>query len=224
MNQAFEKRINHIKFCKPNQFIVVGDENLDSDIVKVYSTKESSQQTEFEATKILKFFGSSKIKIPQAPVTAVDANNTLSCLALGLSNGIIILLYGDIQGKTKIRVLQGNQSRITGLHFRTIDDGNLLFCVTPNGVFKYTITKRGVSELEGLGDDGCDQIGCSTLNDEMNLVIARRDGIWYYGPEGLIAKNEFIRGRKVLIRWFKKNLVVVGIGKRILYYLACRYE
>src|SRR5690606_7703171 len=85
---------------------------------------------------------------------------------------------------------------------------------------KYTITKRGVSELEGLGDDGCDQIGCSTLNDEMNLVIARRDGIWYYGPEGLIAKNEFIRGRKVLIRWFKKNLVVVGIGKRILYYLV----
>src|SRR5690606_29927977 len=28
------------------------------------------------------------------------------------------------------------------------------------------------------------------------------------------------RGRKVLIRWFKKNLVVVGIGKRILYYLV----
>lgn len=218
INQAFEKRINHIKFCKPNHFIVVGDENQDSDVVKIFSVDESNFQKEFETLKTMKFFGNSKMKIPRAPITSIDANNALTCLALGLSNGMIIFLYGELLGKTKMKIFEGNQSRITGLHFRSIEDGFMLFCVTPNSVFKYTITKRGISDLEEIGSDGCDQVGCSTLDDEMNLVIARSDGIFYYDPNGIISKYEFLKGKKILIHSFKKNLVIVGIGNFFFFY------
>src|SRR5690606_26439580 len=140
-------------------------------------------------------------RVPSSPVTFVDVAPDFSCIALGLGNGVVILFQGDLaKGRgIQLRLLPGDGKRITGLHFRKLEDdgGYCLFCVTPQSVYKYTIGKS-IEPLKELDIIGCES-GCSTLSNDGDLVIAQREGVWFYKPDGKGPCFGF-EGKKLMIK------------------------
>lgn len=78
-------------------------------------------------------------------------------------------------------------------------------------MFKFNITPKGVTEPFQMLDDttGCES-GCNTMSNDGDMVIATREGVWFFKPEG---KGECFafEGKKVMVSWFRTYLVVISI-------------
>ena len=136
----------------------------------------------------------------------------------------------------KPRVVHESPEPITGLGFRETSSSSItakapendkgaaslsLFIVTTNKILNVTVSGR-VGETRTIDDVGCG-LGCAAMDwDRRDMVVARDEAIYLYGPEGRGAcyayegifdghgKKMLSLGPKSSISIYKHNLMIVS--------------
>ncbi|KAJ1965827.1 Vacuolar protein sorting-associated protein 11 [Dipsacomyces acuminosporus] len=146
------------------------------------------------------------------PLTAVATTPSIGQIALGFAGGHIVLIRGNIQKSraTKQRTLHTAPEPVTNLHFVTDSTGQntTLFATTTAQTLVFdttgsSSTDAGPSILE---ERGCG-IGCSLVNAEKELIVARDEAIYFYTADGRGPCFAF-DAPKVLLRHFKHYLLL----------------
>lgn len=200
-----------MKQVKPNFLVLIGEDiGEEAEILKIYNMdKIDSKTEEFQLVKSYQIFPKGTKMV--SPVTCLEVNQDFSSIALGLGNGSIILYQGDLaRGRSSVKLLNAISKEpqpITGMSYKKLDAGWCLFCSTASSTYRYIFTPKGIdqSEMEQLGND----LGCSTLSHDGDYVVARKDGVWFFKPEGKGQCYAF-EGKKMSIQWFRTYLIVVS--------------
>ncbi|KAF2667692.1 vacuolar protein sorting-associated protein 11 [Microthyrium microscopicum] len=147
----------------------------------------------------------------QFPISAFAALDDLSQLAVGFANGSVTVVRGDLihdRGARQRTVFEGEEP-ITGIEFR---EGNIttLYIATTGRISTLVISGRGQGQpARTLEDTGCG-VGCMTIdNNTRDVVVAREDGIYYYGLHGRGPVFAY-EGPKQSISIFKDYVAVVS--------------
>ncbi|KAJ2393261.1 Vacuolar protein sorting-associated protein 11 [Coemansia sp. RSA 2611] len=143
------------------------------------------------------------------PLTAVAATPSISQIALGFAGGHIVLVRGNIlkSRSTKQRTLHQAPEPVTNLHYVTDAAGTsvTLFATTTAQTMVFD-TSGNKSSPAILEERGCG-IGCSLMNEENELIVARDEAIYTYTVDGRGPCFAF-DAPKVLLRQFKHYLLL----------------
>eukprot|EP01080_Neovahlkampfia_damariscottae_P000627 gene627-8131_t len=212
---AFQNKVQFLKQVKPNFLIAIGldsNEDVKDPILKIYNLDKLDPKTDdpqlISTTKIFQ----KGVKIQPSPVSCLDVTNDFTTIAIGLTNGGVILFSGELaRGRIQTRGLPvKNTTEITGIGFRPEENGWCLFVATVSSVYRHRITPKGIEIAVDLdGDGNGSDPKCSTITNEGDFVIARQDGVWFYKPEGKGSCYAF-EGKKLLIQWYRNYLVVLS--------------
>ncbi|KAJ3078590.1 Vacuolar protein sorting-associated protein 11 [Quaeritorhiza haematococci] len=143
-------------------------------------------------------------------VTSVAVLENMSQIAVGLENGVVILVRGDISRDrfTKQKVIHEGSACITEGKTTT------LYIVTLAKILSCVTSSKEVTTTT-LDDQGCD-FGCAIATPQeqnQEMVIARKEAIYFYGLDGrgpcFIFDND-----KTFITWFRNYLAVVSRESR----------
>ncbi|KAI8320405.1 hypothetical protein GQ54DRAFT_305536 [Martensiomyces pterosporus] len=145
------------------------------------------------------------------PLTAVAATPSIGQIALGFAGGHIVLIRGNIVNSraTKQRTLHIAPEPVTNLHFVTGDSGQstTLFATTTAQTLVFDTTGSSTETSPNvLEERGCG-IGCSLVNSERELIVARDEAVYFYTVEGRGPCFAF-DAPKVLLRHFKHYLLL----------------
>lgn len=151
----------------------------------------------------------------QKPTALAVAENG-QCLAIGFERGNVSIYRGDVaRDKTKIiKNLTFGTAAIKGISIKTVGKVIQVFICSDSGVFMYTIQGRE-KEFKSTFDTPPNNImtTCSWLQKGQNdgyFMVGRDDAIYCYTADGRAPCYAF-EGRKVLIRWFRSNLLMVTL-------------
>ncbi|XP_063842053.1 vacuolar protein sorting-associated protein 11 homolog isoform X3 [Scylla paramamosain] len=158
--------------------------------------------------------GPSRNQVPHVTTLAVHPN--LSLMAVGFSDGSIMLYRGEVSRErgSKHKVLLTVSSGLTSLHLRHTTRSTHLFATTRTHTYCINLTvrdKETTVELDGLG---CEP-GCSTLADgrhEHHFLVARPDALYSYTSDSRGSCYVF-EGEKTLVAWFRGYLIVAAADK-----------
>lgn len=110
----------------------------------------------------------------------------LSQVAVGFANGSVTIIRGDLihDRGARQRIVFESEEPVTGLETQE-GGGTLLYISTTSRILTLVIAGRGQGQpARVLEDSGC-ALGCMTLNRESgDILIAREDAIYTYGPRG----------------------------------------
>ncbi|KAJ2610620.1 Vacuolar protein sorting-associated protein 11 [Coemansia sp. RSA 1365] len=143
------------------------------------------------------------------PLTAVAVTPSISQIALGFAGGHIVLIRGNIlkSKSTKQRTIHVAPEPITNLHFVTDSVGtNVTLYATSTAQTMTFDTTGSKSEPFILEERGCG-IGCSLVNEDDGLIVARDEAIYFYTTDGRGPCFAF-DAPKVLLRRFKHYLLL----------------
>lgn len=120
------------------------------------------------------------------PISAFATLEDLSQFAIGFGNGSVTVVRGDLihdRGARQRTVFESDEP-ITGIGFR---EGNIttLYIATTGRISTLVISGRGQGQpARTLEETGCG-VGCMTVDSATrDVVVARDDGIYYYGLHG----------------------------------------
>jgi vacuolar protein sorting-associated protein 11 len=119
-------------------------------------------------------------------ITAFAALEDLSQLAIGFGNGSVTVVRGDLihDRGAKQRTVFESEEPITSIEFR---EGNIttLYIATTGRISTLVISGRGQGQpARTLEETGC-AVDCMTVDKSTrDVVVARDDGIYYYGIHG----------------------------------------
>lgn len=148
------------------------------------------------------------------PVSAFAALRDMSQVAVGFANGAVTVVRGDFihDRGTKQRTVLETDEPITGLEFR---EGNLttLFISTTSRISTLIISGKGQGQpARALDEHGC-AVGCmikdATSND---IIVARDDAVYAYGPRGRGASYAY-EGAKKMVAMYKDYVMLVSPPK-----------
>ena len=135
----------------------------------------------------------------------------LSQLAVGFGNGAVTVIRGDLihDRGTKQRTVFESEEPITGIAFR---EGNntTLYIATTGRISTLVISGRGLGQPpRSLEETGCG-LGCMTVyEDTGDIVVARDDAIYTYGPSGRGPVYAY-ECSKTLISTFKDYIAIIS--------------
>ncbi|KAJ3414393.1 Vacuolar protein sorting-associated protein 11 [Chytridiales sp. JEL 0842] len=211
--QAYTQKVTHIKLLKSrNIMVTIGDDEGGIPVLKVWNLDKMDKTTRAPVlTRATKIQHANKV----FPVTAFAVLQNMSQIAIGLENGIVMLIRGDISRdrSTKIKVVHEGSEPVTGLGF--YEDGkNVALYITTLAkvVLAYTSNKDSSVTLEEKGTEyNC---AITTPSDQnQQLVVGRKEAVYFYGPDGR-GPCFIIDSDKVSITWFRNYLAVVSREQR----------
>ncbi|XP_050725825.1 vacuolar protein sorting-associated protein 11 homolog isoform X2 [Eriocheir sinensis] len=158
--------------------------------------------------------GSGRSQVPR--VTALAVHPNLSLMAVGCSDGSIILYRGEVSRErgSKQKVLLTVSSGLTSLHLRHTTRSTHLFATTHTHTYCINLTVRDKETTVELDTQGCEP-GCSTLADgrhEHHFLVARSDALYSYTTDSRGSCYVF-EGEKALVVWFRGYLIVAAADK-----------
>lgn len=110
----------------------------------------------------------------------------MSQVAVGFANGSVTVVRGDFihDRGTKQRTVLESDEPITGLEFRE-GTGTILYIGTTGRISTLVISGRGQGQpARALDEHGC-AVGCMTKDAQSgDILVARDDAIYTYGPQG----------------------------------------
>ncbi|RCH86360.1 hypothetical protein CU098_007001, partial [Rhizopus stolonifer] len=142
------------------------------------------------------------------PVSTVVILENLSQCAVGLANGVVILIRGDLSKDkaVKQKVIYEGEEPITGLGFREQTKSTILFIITTNNIMSYN-TSAAKPTVTVLDEQGCG-LGCAVMNDQQEMVVGRDEAIYLYDPTGRGPCFAYDTPKSSLT-WFKSNYLVI---------------
>ncbi|KAJ5313422.1 uncharacterized protein N7443_000306 [Penicillium atrosanguineum] len=156
----------------------------------------------------------------QFPISAFAAVDDLSQVAVGFANGSVTIIRGDLihDRGARQRIVFESEEPITGLE---IQEGSVtvLYISTTSRILTLVISGRGQGQpARVLDDTGC-ALGCMTPDHETgDILIAREDAVYTYGPRGRGQSYAF-ESPKTSIKSFRDYVALVcppkaGTGRR----------
>lgn len=146
-------------------------------------------------------------------------SDDLRCLAVGMRNGQIYLMEGDVLYGTRamanrIIVPFETKTPITNIFLVPSNRNFYLFATTQSAVGCYVI-KNGSEEFRLLEEkDGC-SYKCADVNESSKIMIVgmtKLNAVTQFYPE-LRGPTWSFEGQKVLVKYFKNNVIVVSCSK-----------
>lgn len=211
---AYEKSVLHIKQLRQrNILLTVGFDSDPFPVLKVWNLdKTDSQKNPLLVRSVKIQYGGQPY-----PVTSLAVMESMAYLALGLANGVVLLIKGDLSRErfTKQRTLceqRVGQGAITGLAFANAaqivaEPGRvLLYVVTESNTIGYHLIPN-VKETCEFTDDLGAAAQCSVLNDRQEMVLAREEAVYLYRGEGR-GPCYVLAGSKRASWWFRSYWVV----------------
>ncbi|KAF2460758.1 vacuolar protein sorting protein 11 [Lineolata rhizophorae] len=118
------------------------------------------------------------------PISAFAALEDLSQLAVGFGNGTVTVVRGDLihDRGAKQRTVFESEEPITGIEFRE-SNVTTLYISTTGRIATLVISGRGQGQpARSLEETGC-AVGCMNIEKSTrDIIVARDDAIYYYGP------------------------------------------
>ncbi|OQO09495.1 hypothetical protein B0A48_04897 [Cryoendolithus antarcticus] len=134
------------------------------------------------------------------PVSAFAVTGDLAQLAVGFANGAVTVVRGDLihDRGTKQRTVFESEEPITGLEFREANTVALYIATTAR-IAALAISGKGQgSPARTLDEHGC-AVGCMTLDpDSREIIVARDDAVYTYGPQGRAASYAYEGAKKLV--------------------------
>ncbi|CAI2179070.1 378_t:CDS:10 [Funneliformis geosporum] len=198
-------RVSHMKQMKQkNILLTVGEE--DPPLIKIWDLDkhDKSKGTPICLRTIKVSHGGKPF-----PVSTIAVLENLRQIAVGLDNGVVVLIKGDLSRDrfTNQKVVHESDEPVTGLGFKEHNKTIILFIVTTNKVLTCITTSR--NSINIIDDQGC-ALGCAVISDTTHeMVVAKDEAIYFYGPDGRGACFAY-EGTKSAVTWFKSNLIIVS--------------
>jgi hypothetical protein len=147
-------------------------------------------------------------------ISAFTALEDLSQLAIGFGNGTVTVVRGDLihDRGAKQRTVFESDEPITGIGFR---EGSIttLYIATTGRISTLVISGRGQGQPARSLEETGSGVGCMTVDKTTrDVVVARNDGIYYYGLNGRGPAYAF-EGEKKSISIFKDYIALVSPSK-----------
>ncbi|RHZ58245.1 tethering complex subunit PEP5 [Aspergillus thermomutatus] len=176
--------ITHIKRIEGTSLLITIAEDLPNEpVLKVWALDKPEKKT--GAPRCLSTTSIQNARRP-FPISAFAALEDLSQVAVGFGNGSVTIIRGDLihDRGARQRIVFESEEPITGLE---VQSGVLstLFISTTSRILTLVISGRGQGQpARVLDDSGCG-VGCMALDkDTGDIVVAREDAIYTYGPHG----------------------------------------
>eukprot|EP01127_Copromyxa_protea_P023214 TRINITY_DN8636_c0_g1_i2.p1 TRINITY_DN8636_c0_g1~~TRINITY_DN8636_c0_g1_i2.p1 ORF type:complete len:893 (-),score=181.99 TRINITY_DN8636_c0_g1_i2:158-2836(-) len=202
--KAYNRTLTHMQQgTQKNLLVTVGnDEDSIDSTVKVWNLEVLETQG---FPSVYRSF-----QLGHMTVTELAVSPDCAALAIGMADGTVIISLGDI---TKDRAISSWKTTIrrgypiTALGF--VGNGRKwnLFAATSDSVSVVEVTRDGLGEVETLDGRGC-EIGCAAITSSDELVIGRKEAIYFYNSHGRGPCRAFEGDRKIC-SWFRNYLVVV---------------
>lgn len=145
------------------------------------------------------------------PISCFTFNDYLTCIAIGYTNGRVVLVRGDMlrDRGSKQRLVYESVDPITGVHFNKIDD--VLYVTTTSKILTVLTTGRNDGKpLRVLSGSLGVSLGCSDLDLRLSkLIVANTEGFKYYNHVSKAQVINFSLEKKQILRLFKDYLLVV---------------
>jgi len=209
---AHPSSITHVKIMKYKNILVsVGEDESLVPNIKVWNLDKMNKNTKSPVClRTIKVNHAGKI----SPVTSIAILDSMSQMAIGLENGTVILMRGDILRDrfTKTRIIHEGKGAVTGLGFKEEGKQTLLYIVTNSSIYLYNTLVKDYKKL--IDEQGCN-IGCSIINfhDPMSdLIIGKNEAIYFYNAEGR-GPCSIIDCEKYQLLWYRNYLVIVSYDK-----------
>lgn len=215
---AFVLRVCHVQMMQQASLLVaIGeDEPGINPLIKVWNIEKLDKQGLPMCVRISRAIPNNR----PVPVSEFCVHENLSLIAVGFSDGSIVLYRGDItrDRSSKPKVLRdGGMQPVSGLAFSSTSKLMYLFVATTSSVFSYNITIKDKEEKIDLDKKGCES-HCSTSSESTHdpqFMIGREDAVYCYTPDGIGACYAF-QGTKVLLEWFRNYLVIVTKESKLI--------
>ncbi|KAF9291984.1 hypothetical protein BGZ88_006635 [Linnemannia elongata] len=199
-------RVTHMKQLRQRNILVtVGEEENAVQVIKFWDLDKPDRNKPGPTLE-------RSIRVTQQgnafPVSALAVLENLSQVAVGLANGTVVLIYGDLMRErtTAQKVVHQNDEPITGLGFKEQQKGALLYIATTAKVLLYNTSTKHTQTLDDQGGG----LGCAVMNEStQELAIARDEAIFFYGPDGR-GPAYGLDGAKTFITFYKSYLVLVS--------------
>lgn len=145
------------------------------------------------------------------PISCFAFNEFLTCIAIGYTNGRVILVRGDMlkDRGAKQRVVYESMDPITGIQFNPMEE--VLFLTTTSKILTLLTTGRnqGMPLRVLSGNLGAD-LDCSDLEFKTSrLIVANHDGFKFYNHVSKAQVVNFNVAKRKILRIFKDYLLVV---------------
>ncbi|CAH8390112.1 unnamed protein product [Eruca vesicaria subsp. sativa] len=221
--QAHSSSVLFLQHLKQRNFLVtVGEDEQISPqqsgmCLKVFDLdkpqEESTSSSAPECIGILRIFTN---QYPEAKITSflvLEEVPPILLLAIGLDNGCIYCVKGDIARERITRfklqvdgVSDKRQTPITGLGFRLDGLSLLLFAVTPDSVNSFAMQAQPhrLQTLDHIGSG----VNTVTMSDRSELIVGRPEAVYFYEVDGRGPCWAF-EGEKKFMGWFRGYLLCV---------------
>ncbi|OGM51222.1 vacuolar protein sorting protein (VPS11) [Aspergillus bombycis] len=176
--------ITHIKQIEGTSLLVtIADDASHEPALKVWALDKTEKKT--GAPKCLSTTPVQNARRP-FPISAFTAVPDLSQVAVGFANGSVVIIRGDLihDRGARQRIVFESEEPITGLEIHN-GSTTILYISTTNRILALVIAGRGQGQpARVLEDTGC-ALGCMALDkDSGDVLVAREDAIYTYGPHG----------------------------------------
>ncbi|KAF2401451.1 vacuolar protein sorting-associated protein 11 [Trichodelitschia bisporula] len=176
--------ITHMKQVQGTSLLVtIGEDMSNEPVLKVWALDKLEKKTGIPRCQSTLSIQNGR---KQFPISAFAALEDLSQLAIGFGNGAVTVVRGDLihDRGARQRTVFETEEPITGIEFR---EGNIttLYIATTGRISTLVISGRGQGQpARSLDETGCG-VGCMTVDESTrDVVVAREDGIYYYGLHG----------------------------------------
>ncbi|CAG8621448.1 33609_t:CDS:10, partial [Racocetra persica] len=198
-------RVSHMKQMKQKNILsTIGEE--DPPIIKIWDLdKQDKSKGTPTCQRTIKVNHGGK----PFPVSALAVLENLGQIAVGLANGVVVLIKGDLYRDryTRQKIIHESEEPITGLGFKEHNKTVILFIVTTSKVLTYVTTSRSPTTI--IDEQGAD-LGCAIMSDTTHeMVVAKDEAIYFYEPDGRGPCFAY-EGTKSSLTWFKSNLIIVS--------------
>jgi vacuolar protein sorting-associated protein 11 len=229
--QAYEHRVTHLKQLQRRNIVVsIGnDEELLATIKLWHLDKRDKQGTPL----LLQSVRLQRDK--PVPVTCFAVTEDLSQIAIGLADGAVVLVTGDIvraraPKQQVLRRASAGNDYVTGLGFRERPNRAILFVTTSASVLSYVTRSSGSSRADSDEDASAvavsssssgaikqrvldpasgAELHCVTMSqDNGYVVVGRQEAVFFFDAGGRGPCFAF-EGLKQRLMWFRSYLVVV---------------
>ncbi|KAL3455875.1 hypothetical protein BJX64DRAFT_271554 [Aspergillus heterothallicus] len=176
--------ITHIKQLEGTSLLVtIAEDLLNEPVLKIWALDKPEKKT--GAPRCL-----STTSVQNArrtfPISAFATLGDLSQVAVGFGNGSVAIIRGDLihDRGARQRIVFESEEPVTGLEVQS-GPVTTLYISTTNRILALVISGRGQGQpARVLEDAGC-AVSCMTLDrDSGDILVAREDAIYTYGPHG----------------------------------------
>lgn len=207
--KAHDSNISHIQHIEDTSYLLsVAEDLIHEPELKVWALDQTEKKTGNPKCLCTVTVQNGRKNFP---VSAFAVTSDLAQLAVGFANGAVTVARGDLihDRGTKQRTVFESEEPITGLTFREANT-TALYIGTTSRISVLSVSGKGQgTPARTLDEHGC-AVGCMTLDPQTNeIIVARDDAIYTYGPRGKVASYAY-EGPKKFVGVSKDYVLIVS--------------